>query len=183
MKRPRLEESKPEQPAGLVAQKDVVKEPGSAANQSPEARDATKDASTSAPAALVQKAGAYTMVRAGTPHVACMEVQLRAQEHAHTRWPGFRCSKLQLQHELQRAHPASCTPVMHVHTQREEYLIKSEADGDIAFKYVENNGSPENMMYLIGLKNIFSKQLPNMPKEYICRLVLDRRHRCAAGSN
>lgn len=33
---------------------------------------------------------------------------------------------------------------------------------------------------LICLKNIFSKQLPNMPKEYISRLVLDRRHRSAA---
>lgn len=30
---------------------------------------------------------------------------------------------------------------------------------------------------LICLKNIFSKQLPNMPREYIARLVLDRRHR------
>lgn len=33
---------------------------------------------------------------------------------------------------------------------------------------------------MIGLKNIFSKQLPNMPKEYIARLVLDRRHRSVA---
>lgn len=27
---------------------------------------------------------------------------------------------------------------------------------------------------LIGLKNIFARQLPNMPKEYIVRLVMDR---------
>jgi hypothetical protein len=33
---------------------------------------------------------------------------------------------------------------------------------------------------LIALKNIFSKQLPNMPREYITRLVLDRRHRSVA---
>ena len=33
---------------------------------------------------------------------------------------------------------------------------------------------------LIALKNIFSKQLPNMPREYIARLVLDRRHRSVA---
>ena len=32
----------------------------------------------------------------------------------------------------------------------------------------------------MNLKNIFSKQLPNMPKEYIARLVLDRRHRSVA---
>ena len=30
------------------------------------------------------------------------------------------------------------------------------------------------------MKNIFSKQLPNMPKEYIARLVLDQRHRSVA---
>ena len=30
---------------------------------------------------------------------------------------------------------------------------------------------------LVGLKNVFTKQLPNMPKEYVARLVLDRRHR------
>jgi len=33
---------------------------------------------------------------------------------------------------------------------------------------------------LIALKNIFSRQLPNMPREYIARLVLDRRHRSVA---
>ena len=27
---------------------------------------------------------------------------------------------------------------------------------------------------LIGLKNIFGRQLPNMPKEYIVRLLMDR---------
>lgn len=33
---------------------------------------------------------------------------------------------------------------------------------------------------LIGLKNVFSRQLPNMPKEYITRLVLNRHHRSVA---
>ena len=53
-----------------------------------------------------------------------------------------------------------------------------EADGEISFKYAKNDGQPHNMIYLMGLKQIYSKQLPNMPKEYICRLVLNRRHRC-----
>jgi len=30
------------------------------------------------------------------------------------------------------------------------------------------------MVLLTGLKNIFQKQLPKMPKEYIARLVYDR---------
>eukprot|EP00798_Chlamydomonas_sp_ICE-L_P023517 gene23517-9040_t len=66
------------------------------------------------------------------------------------------------------------------YTQREEVLQQQEAEGEIVFHYVQNDGAPHNMMYLTGLKNIFSKQLPNMPKEYICRLVFDRRHRSSA---
>jgi hypothetical protein len=30
---------------------------------------------------------------------------------------------------------------------------------------------------MVDLKNIYAKQLPNMPKEYIVRLVFDRGHR------
>ena len=36
------------------------------------------------------------------------------------------------------------------------------------------------MRRLVALKNIFSRQLPNMPREYIARLVFDRRHRSVA---
>ena len=43
--------------------------------------------------------------------------------------------------------------------------------------WLQNDGRPEHSMWLVGLKNVFSKQLPNMPKEYIARLVFDRRHR------
>jgi histone acetyltransferase len=32
------------------------------------------------------------------------------------------------------------------------------------------------MIILTGLKNIFQKQLPKMPREYIARLVYDRAH-------
>jgi len=38
----------------------------------------------------------------------------------------------------------------------------------------------EQLCRLIALKNIYSKQLPNMPREYITRLVFDRRHRSVA---
>ncbi|KAK9908401.1 hypothetical protein WJX75_007347 [Coccomyxa subellipsoidea] len=65
-------------------------------------------------------------------------------------------------------------------SQRELYMAKREADGDLAFEYVDNDNTANHNMWLIGLKNIFSKQLPNMPKEYIARLVLDRRHRSVA---
>lgn len=52
-----------------------------------------------------------------------------------------------------------------------------EDDGLVTFRVVTNDGKPKSMIDLITLKNIFSTQLPKMPKEYIVRLVLDRKHR------
>jgi histone acetyltransferase len=40
--------------------------------------------------------------------------------------------------------------------------------------------SDEELMALTTLKSIFARQLPKMPKDYIVRLVFDRRHRCLA---
>lgn len=51
-----------------------------------------------------------------------------------------------------------------------------EVQKEIRYELVKNDGVFESMRGLIDLKNIFSKQLPKMPKEYICRLVFDRRH-------
>lgn len=53
---------------------------------------------------------------------------------------------------------------------------KEEEQGGVLFKVVKNDNTPENLIYLTDLKNIISKQLPKMPKEYIVRLVLDRKH-------
>jgi hypothetical protein len=52
----------------------------------------------------------------------------------------------------------------------------SPSSDSITYKNYTNDGSDENLIALIALKNIFSKQLPKMPKEYIVRLVFDRRH-------
>jgi len=41
---------------------------------------------------------------------------------------------------------------------------------------VTNDGDPASLIILTGLKNIFQKQLPKMPREYIARLVFDRNH-------
>jgi len=45
---------------------------------------------------------------------------------------------------------------------------------------IQNDGKPESMVKLIGLKNLFSKGLPKMPRDYIVRLVFDRRHKSLA---
>jgi histone acetyltransferase len=60
---------------------------------------------------------------------------------------------------------------------RDEYAKTEEERGIISFPVVTNDGAPTHSIALIGLKNIFSAQLPKMPKEYIVRLVMDRNHR------
>ena len=62
------------------------------------------------------------------------------------------------------------------YAMREIHLRKQEDDGELVYMVIKNDGEEQNMIWLIALKNIFSKQLPNMPKEYIVRLVLDPRH-------
>lgn len=51
---------------------------------------------------------------------------------------------------------------------------------DVGFEMVLNDGSDEAGIKLMALKNIFSRQLPKMPKEYIVRLVFDHRHKSLA---
>eukprot|EP00826_Nyctotherus_ovalis_P062608 TRINITY_DN9089_c0_g1_i3.p1 TRINITY_DN9089_c0_g1~~TRINITY_DN9089_c0_g1_i3.p1 ORF type:complete len:379 (-),score=116.73 TRINITY_DN9089_c0_g1_i3:191-1327(-) len=46
----------------------------------------------------------------------------------------------------------------------------------IDFPVYRNDGVKEHMRALIDLKNIVARQLPKMPKEYITRLVMDRKH-------
>lgn len=60
---------------------------------------------------------------------------------------------------------------------REASLQAEEDAGRLKFTCHYNNGVEEHMIWLVGLKNIFARQLPNMPKEYIVRLVLDRTHK------
>ncbi|KAI8974695.1 hypothetical protein BDB01DRAFT_728668 [Pilobolus umbonatus] len=64
--------------------------------------------------------------------------------------------------------------------RKEYYAMKEEREGQIRVSVVLNDGKRESMILLTGLKNIFQKQLPKMPKEYIARLVYDRNHRSIA---
>ncbi|KAH9329189.1 hypothetical protein KI387_001297, partial [Taxus chinensis] len=52
-----------------------------------------------------------------------------------------------------------------------------EDAGRLKFLCISNDGVDKHMIWLIDLKNIIAKQLPNMPKKYIVRLVMDRRHK------
>ncbi|CDK29518.1 unnamed protein product [Kuraishia capsulata CBS 1993] len=64
----------------------------------------------------------------------------------------------------------------HTYSFKERPSVIEEKEGTIEFRVVNNDNTRENMMVLTGLKNIFQKQLPEMPKSYIARLVYDRSH-------
>lgn len=73
--------------------------------------------------------------------------------------------------------PPSHAKAPETYCSREARLIARESSGELVAHYVKNDGAPLSGQYLIGLKNVFSKCLPNMPKTYISRLLFDRRHR------
>ncbi|ODM93034.1 Histone acetyltransferase KAT2B [Orchesella cincta] len=64
---------------------------------------------------------------------------------------------------------------------RDEAARKEESKRIISCHVIANSlsagVSKETMMWLIGLQNVFSHQLPRMPKEYITRLVFDTKHK------
>jgi histone acetyltransferase len=60
---------------------------------------------------------------------------------------------------------------------RERPAIVEENAGYIDFRCVTSKDAPpQDFIILMGLKNIFQRQLPKMPREYIARLVFDREH-------
>lgn len=52
--------------------------------------------------------------------------------------------------------------------------------GVIQIVAVENDRQPRSSVILTGLKTLFQKQLPKMPREYIARLVYDSNSKCLA---
>ena len=64
---------------------------------------------------------------------------------------------------------------------RDKNIKIQEERGIFDFVVIRNTGENtdenlKNMKLLTDLKNIISKQLPKMPKEYIVRLVFDKLH-------
>ncbi|KAJ5021129.1 hypothetical protein J3E73DRAFT_403617 [Bipolaris maydis] len=67
-------------------------------------------------------------------------------------------------------------PVKRIVPFPEKPAVIEERNGEIEFRVVNNDGRRESTIILTGLKCIFQKQLPKMPKDYIARLVYDRTH-------
>ncbi|PLW12257.1 hypothetical protein PCASD_23045 [Puccinia coronata f. sp. avenae] len=64
----------------------------------------------------------------------------------------------------------------HQATRSHKPAIFEEARNIIRFVVVTNDGEPDSSILLTGLKNLFQRQLPNMPREHIARLVFSRDH-------
>lgn len=62
------------------------------------------------------------------------------------------------------------------HRSPQQPAVIEERNGEIEFRVVNNDGDKDSLIILTGLKCIFQKQLPKMPKDYIARLVYDRTH-------
>ncbi|KAI4817767.1 hypothetical protein KUCAC02_011144 [Chaenocephalus aceratus] len=73
------------------------------------------------------------------------------------------------------------TSLLSAHSARDEAARHEERRGVIEFHVIGNslNQKPNKriLMWLVGLQNVFSHQLPRMPKEYITRLVFDPKHK------
>jgi histone acetyltransferase len=74
------------------------------------------------------------------------------------------------------AQDAPAPPVKRIVPFPEKPAVIEERNGEIEFRVVNNDGERESTIILTGLKCIFQKQLPKMPKDYIARLVYDRTH-------
>ncbi len=70
------------------------------------------------------------------------------------------------------------------HAPRDEAAKIEEKRNLIEFHVVSNSLTEkvpkQTMLWLISLQNVFSHQLPRMPKEYITRLVFDPKHKTLA---
>lgn len=74
--------------------------------------------------------------------------------------------------------------VINLYLSRDEAAKIEERKGIIEFHCIANSLTDkvpkQTMLWLIALQNVFSHQLPRMPKEYITRLVFDPKHKTLA---
>ncbi|KAI5132486.1 histone acetyltransferase [Nematocida ausubeli] len=66
--------------------------------------------------------------------------------------------------------------------ERNRFLMKQVENGDLEIIVVTTQDAEymQSMQTLLVLRTIFQKQLPNMPKEYVTRLLFDTKHRSMA---
>lgn len=68
----------------------------------------------------------------------------------------------------------------HAYVQKWVRMSKEERNKNVKFLIVKNDSTRENLLLLLSLKSIFVKNLPNMPRPYVSRIVFDRKHETLA---
>lgn len=72
--------------------------------------------------------------------------------------------------------------MFNAHASRDETARNEQKRGLIQFYVISNSitsePSKQVLVWLLMIKNVFSQQLPRMPREYITRLVFDTKHKC-----
>ena len=72
--------------------------------------------------------------------------------------------------------------MFNAHASRDEIARNEQKRGLIQFHVINNSlsedPSDQVLIWLLMVKNVFSHQLPRMPREYITRLVFDPKHKC-----
>ena len=92
---------------------------------------------------------------------------------------------------VEQLHETSCSAettssLLIEHSARDESARNEESQGIISFHMLSNalyscqSLDKESQIWLVGLLNVFSHQLPRMPKEYITRLLFDPKHKTLA---
>lgn len=72
-------------------------------------------------------------------------------------------------------------PTGHSIRVRDGSAREEEIQGVLSWQTIYNDGTAQNFKLLCQLKQIISVQLPNMPKNYIMRLVFDFQHKSLVG--
>lgn len=73
-----------------------------------------------------------------------------------------------------------CLMCFQTTVKAEKPAITEMRKGVIQIAPIENDGQPRSWIVLTGLKTLFQRQLPKMPREYIARLVYDSNSKCLA---
>ena len=63
-----------------------------------------------------------------------------------------------------------------LYVSRDELAHREEERGTLTYRVITNEGTEETNVWLTCAKHIFATQLPKMPREYIVRLLFDRKH-------
>jgi histone acetyltransferase len=83
---------------------------------------------------------------------------------------------MDIENEEPKKDEQNTTTTSAVKPKRGQLSKEEELAGIIKFQVFTNDRSRDSSIILTGLKNIYQKQLPKMPREYIARLVFDRNH-------